>query len=217
MKRFIISICLLVLLNPVTVFAVDNLYVKAGAGFFNLQDKELKFHTQGKTFDAGERSFYTGFNLHAAIGKSFANGFAVELEYGYNEAERYEKEVAVGDVFVTSASYGTASIKTLMINGLFNLENSSSFTPYAGIGLGLGFVELGNEQSKAHNPHNLTDTNIAFQILAGVEVELSENFALISGYRYLNAGEVTQRYLDDAKVSLDMESHNFETGIKYSF
>ena len=219
MKKYIALIGLMVLLNPVTAFAVDNLYVKAGAGFFNLQDAELKFDVPGAEFDAGERTSDMGFNLHAAIGKNFAGGFAVELEYGYNEAKRDKKEVVddVTDTFIYTNAYGEASIKTLMINGLYNLENSSSFTPYAGIGLGLGFVELSNEQSFHHNTHNNTDTNFAFQLLAGVEVELSENFALISGYRYLNAGEVTQTYLDVESVSLDMNSHNFETSIKYSF
>ena len=219
MKRFIALIGLIIFLNPVTVFAGDGLYVKAGAGFFNLQDSNVEFETQGINLSVGRRTFDEGFNIHAAIGKNFTNGFAVELEYGYNEAERDKKEVfnLDKDVFEVTNSYGAASIKTLMINGLYNYENSSSFTPYAGVGLGLGFVELSNEQSKAHNTHQNNDTNFAFQFLAGLEYALTDNLALISGYRYLNAGEVTQKYLDFAEVSLDLESHNFESAIKYSF
>ena len=63
MKKFIAVIGLIVLLNPVVVFAEDNLYIKAGAGFFNLQDADVEFGTLGQTFNAGERTFDKGFNI----------------------------------------------------------------------------------------------------------------------------------------------------------
>lgn len=213
MKKFFALIGLMIFLNPATVFAGDGLYVKAGAGFVIMQNADVESEFHGSNGEIGFRSFETGFNLHAAIGKKFTTGFAVELEYGYNEADRDEKEV----LGVVSKSYGEASIKTLMINGLFNLENSTPFTPYAGVGFGIGFVELSNEQSHANNPHELTDSNFAFQLMLGAEYALTDKIALTSGYRYLNGGEVTQQYLDDAKVSLDLDSHNFESAIKYSF
>ena len=231
MKKYIALIGLLIFLNPVTVFAGNDMYVKAGAGFFNLEDSDVGLNYQGTDNHIGGVNFDGGFNLHAAIGKYFDNGLAVELEYGYNQtdADKFEGRefVSEGISFISyddDLNYKT-SINTLMVNGIYNLENSSSFTPYAGIGIGLGWVNIDSDYN------DLSGTNFAFQLLAGIAIDLTDQIALTTGYRYLDAGEVTK---DDSftvydrgtgallgsgegEYSTDLQSHNFEAAIKYSF
>lgn len=229
MKKFIAVIGLLVFLNPATVFAGDSVYVKAGAGFFNLEDAGTDFNFQGSDYDVGDVSFDGGYNLNAAVGNSFANGMAIELEFSYNKADADKlegREFSVKGLPVRSHDEdlrnSDVSIKTLMVNGLYNYKNSSAFTPYAGAGIGFGWINVDGKTT------DFSETNFAFQILAGVEYALTDNLALSTGYRYLNAGEIsdtgtitvsaaglTVDHTD--KYSLDLDSHNFEAGIKYSF
>lgn len=258
MKNFITLICLMFLLNPVAAFAQDavdqvavaqdavaqdavaqvavaqvavakkSLYVKAGAGFFNLEDEGLEFEYQGQEYDVAEISFDGGFNVHAAVGANLTNSLAVELEFGYNSADA---DKLTGKDFsyrgnsisgIDQSLDNDVSIKTLMVNGLYNLKNSSSFTPYAGVGIGFGWIDLES------NGGDYSETNFAFQLLAGVEVELTNSLALTTGYRYLDAGEIsgTGSYLvtdgvnyaaGDGEYSFGLTSHNFEAGLKYSF
>jgi opacity protein-like surface antigen len=233
MKKFIVLIGLMFLLNPMVVSAQEAVvkkgaYVKAGAGFFGINDADLAFNYQGTDYEIGKIENDMGFNLHTAVGKTFSNGAAIELEFGYNEsdADKFRGEdFSAGGVTVHTFDAeldAETSISTLMVNGLYNLKNSSIVTPYAGVGIGIGWAEIEGSRGEA------SGTNFAFQVLAGIDIALTDRLSLLTGYRYLDAGEISEdgafyltdgRYIAaaDGEYSFDLQSHNFEAGLKYSF
>jgi len=118
----------------------NNLYFKAGAGFSVLGDSDVKFADSVDEYDIGEGTFDKGFNLNLGFGRKFNNGLALELEFGYNKADLRElkgreftatHEDAEYDILTRDQKLqGDVNVKTLMVNGLYNYENSSIVTPY---------------------------------------------------------------------------------------
>jgi len=202
MKKSLLMVLLgsIFLLNTSPVFAGDNggTYLKVGAGVFVLEDSAFEI----EDIDFGDLTFETGYNLHGAVGTKFSNGLAVELELAYKDTDTDQYELAGMAVDIE----GEISITTLMVNGIYNLDNSTLFTPYAGLGIGIGWIESGG----------VDNTNFAFQVLAGVETEISSNLSLLTGYRYLTVGEFEDN-LYGYDLALDIDTHNFEAAIKYTF
>lgn len=230
MKRMLtILVAAVFMMNSSAGFASDSdWYIKGGAGFFIPEDADTEFEYQGKDYDIAELVFDKGFSLNTAAGITLGNGFGLELEFAYHNADLDKfkgKSFQYGDAAIATYDVdltGDTAIKTLMINGLYNLKNNSSFTPYAGVGIGLGWIDI------EANDEEHSDTNFAFQVLAGVEIALTDRIALGTGYRYLNAGEVSDDGEYTVRIgntlttvsgeySLDMDSHNLEAVLKYSF
>jgi len=216
MKRFIVL--LIVLLLPVQVFAGDR-YIKGNIGIFSLEDSTLNLASEDNDVDIGDVSSDTGFGINAAIGKSFANGFDLELEYGFKTADLDEAtpsdEVAeyTGDFEVDVD--GNVDIHSLMANAIYNFKSGASITPYAGAGIGLGFVNIDLDDAG-----DISDTVFAYQLMAGVAFNVSNNMDILAGYRYFGTSDITEDgtfYGYDVEGSATVDSHNFEVGLKYSF
>lgn len=109
---------------------------------------------------------------------------------------------------------------TLLANVYLDFHNSTAFTPYVGAGIGLAFNYLG------YDAHNLTrggrisfdkhQTNLAWQVGAGVAYHFTENIAVDLAYRYLNLGymELTR---DGGSVSLIPYNHEILLGLRVGF
>jgi len=240
MKRIclILAMCLFL---PLQVFASDGFYAKGTVGIFMLEDSDIDFTNEVGTYDVGSVSAHDGFGLSAAIGHSFSSGFDVELEYSYRETELDKLSGksfsdTFGETEITflqdDRDYGDSDqvfLKTLMANAIYNVKNNSIFTPYAGGGIGLGWLEL--EDGEFNN------TKFAYQLLAGVDAAVSKNVSVLVGYRYLGMGDISRVFqssghiigpedfakqlpdkiysVGEAETSLD--SHSIEVGLKYSF
>lgn len=233
-----LSVFLVVLLISISgqAFADDKYYWKGAIGLSVLEDSNVKFKDENGSYDIGKISADPGFALTTAIGRDMGKGFSAEVEFGYKKTD-YDKfkgksftypvnsrgtaELKIPDFELKDADVST---KTLMFNGLYNYNNASMFTPYGGVGIGIAWndVDVGNFEE--------SDTNFAWQLLAGVETEVANNLAVMVGYRYLSAGEFSieekitgtydsgkEKFDANGEGSFDLDSHTFEIGTKYSF
>jgi len=145
-------------------------YVKGGIGITRLEDYNLNFENAVGKFNFAKEEYNKGFTLNGAIGKELKYGFAVELELNYqkSDADQYiikEFEYKGLKQKVGDPKFdGDSSIQTFMVNGLYNLENSTQFTPYVGAGVGIAWIDI--QTNGVATFGKLSDTNLAYQALA---------------------------------------------------
>jgi opacity protein-like surface antigen len=148
-----------------------------------------------------------GFYLRADAGWSFLdwNGGAdddaltVGGGFGYQFTENLRADLRVdwaGDYNVAPGA--DLGISTVMGNLYFDIPTSTIITPYVGAGLGWGWTHL------SPGPD---DDGIAWGLTAGAAVNLTEQFAIDTGYRLR---------------SLDLDGpntyeHQVTTGIRFKF
>lgn len=87
---------------------------------------------------------------------------------------------------------GDISALMLLVNGWYDIHTGTPFVPYLGGGVGLGFTDVDARVQGA--PVNIgadgESTSFAFQVGAGVNYELTENFAIGIGYRFRGITDV---------------------------
>jgi opacity protein-like surface antigen len=119
----------------------------------------------------GSASFNTGARADVGLGYNINECFAVELETGvlWNEPKG-----GGGDLYQIP----------LLVNGIWNIQTHSAFTPYLGGGVGgaalkLDITDFGSD----------TAFTFAYQAIAGVKYALSEKLQLDLAYRFFGTLE----------------------------
>lgn len=191
MKKLLISAVLFVFCLGGIAEAGSGLYVKGNVGIFLPND----FDIEVEGIEVGELGVDTGIGFSGAVGHSFSKHLDIEGEFAYRTAD---------DEFDD-----TNSVKTLMVNAIFNLDSSLKINPYAGAGLGIAWLEDGGEPE-------FSATAFAYQLMAGVETGFTEQISGLIGYRFVGTGDA-QDDLSGYEFSTSLSSHNIDFGLKYSF
>ena len=123
-----------------------------------------------------------------------------------------------------------SSIKstTLMFNGYKDLGNFGRVTPYIGAGVGVAYNKM-TDVSFTGNPlltnqiQGDSRISLAWSLMAGVGVQLTERAILDVGYRYMDYGKAQSGQVDNlgnvnpvVRVS-DIAAHEFKVGLRYHF
>lgn len=207
MKKFFLVTFIVAIIFPQSVFAEDGIYLKGSVGLFSLDDSNFEYKNDVGHFDIGDFESKIGFGLSTAIGKSFNSGFDLELEYAYKEAklDKFSSHhpAQIPDVVLDSS----IQINSLMSNAIYNFRNTSVITPYIGAGIGVAWIDI----------EDFSDTEFAYQLLAGVALSVSKNTSITAGYRYFASKDISDNEINGSEESLSIDSHNFELGLKYSF
>lgn len=88
-----------------------------------------------------------------------------------------------------------SSFTTVLGNVYFDIPTETIFTPYVGAGIGYGWAESNDND----------DDGVAFGLMAGVEVNLTDNLSADVGYRYRQI------------LSEDVYDHEALAGLRFSF
>jgi opacity protein-like surface antigen len=147
--------------------------------------------------------------------------FRTELEYAYRSDFKYVKNPT--NTGIANASQ-TSKIQTLMLQGFYDIDISSKFTPYLLVGLGLAHHDfdfyartiLGGTVYSG----NTSNTELAWNIGLGVSYPISENIDLDLSYRYISLGNAkweSHAVGDRGYGDADFTSNEFLLGIRYSF
>jgi len=170
-----------------------------------------------------EFEYDTGLALDLAIGYKFGP-VRVEGELGYqkNDVDALKVTIpALGSVSVgTSGLPFSIDLKTtsLLLNGYFDFNNRSAFTPYLTAGLGVANLELTASASIDNINLNVSDDVyvFAYQIGAGIEYAINQNVSLDARYRYFATADPS--YDDfDSNVDVEFASHNLMLGARFTF
>ncbi len=141
----------------------------AGGAFTNL---DLQQTGPGPDDDGvTELTFETAPMIGAALGVSVTEDLRAEVELSYTTAL-----IAEWDGF--SLPGETSGYEVSLFGNLwYDFDTGSAITPYLGAGLGISYRET------SHPAGGLEVAGLAYQVGAGVRVDVADNVALDLGYR----------------------------------
>ncbi len=242
-KAFMLS----ALMGCVTLPAFANtddsktgLYVtgKMGASIVQMSGQQFVYSGFAEAGDNGTKngdSHRTGvFGGGLALGYDFANQFDIpvraELEFiardKANATYNIRNRVRNG-VTQTRDIKNQVKLNTLMVNGYYDIKNSSDFTPFVSVGLGYAAVDFKTTRVDVNNPgtsENYTNThtanNFAWSVGAGVNYAINEDWDMGLSYRYLDAGkaDITTAVGDGEHTSkIKVKTNDILLGLTYRF
>lgn len=205
-------------------------YVSATGSFVFANDLKKK----EKVFGEDLKKEY---ELKNSFGGSLAVGYIVdqwrvELE-GLYRKNKFNKEKASGSA--TPANNGTFDYKghsrnfALMANVYYDIPLDCNFSAYVGAGLGVAFNEIkltqidGIDAAYLKKINKTNSTLFAWQLMGGLQYEITENVTAFAGYRLFATGKPSYKTFDDAGKAVTRKfnkapfSHSIDLGIRYSF
>ncbi len=154
-----------------------------------------------------------GWLFGVAAGVRFTDNLRGEIELSSGAIGL--TDVTVDDA-VTFPVDGSASTTYLLGNLWFDIDTGSGFTPYIGAGLGAGFVSAEATSVAPAYSVDMSGWGWAYQVGAGVKVDVADNIALDLGYRYKAIVDADlEGGGDDAIVNIG--SHVIQAGLTFSF
>ena len=130
----------------------------------------------------------TGYALSFAFGRRHSNTLRSEIEIAIRGND-------LTDIVTTGAASveeddGRVNATSLMKNFIIDFTNDSRFTPYAGVGIGLSFVDVEQGQAPSFGFEQEDDrTLFSYQAIGGVATQLSSSTDFIVEYRFLGTSE----------------------------
>ncbi len=181
----------------------------------------------------------SAFGGSLALGFDFAPQFTVpvrtELEYAvFSRVEAQGRHRYSPQAYADNKQ--TYEIQTLFLNAYWDIDTGTPFTPYVGVGAGIGFIGTKWKGGYADNAKNYTNSgsssrrtvsNFAWNVGVGVGYDITENWTVDLGYRFVGLGSVktaSSTFTDmdgnlikeHAKTS-ELNQHQFALGFRYTF
>lgn len=156
-----------------------------------------------------------GLNMPAGDDGEFDNDavFSAAAGYHLNPNVRIEGELShrKNDGEDTSLGVlitGETKVTAALVNAYYDFKNTSRFTPYIGAGIGAahGKIELTGPGGSADEDDNA----FAWQGIAGVTYNLTNNVDLTTDYRYFDTANFDE-------IGADYSAHEIRAGVRYSF
>ena len=141
-----------------------------------------------------------GYALGGFAGYDNGGGFRVEGELAYRRNGLDEQDVG-GTI---QQLQGDVAALALMVNGFYELQSGASgFTPHIGAGIGMAKVSMIDTGLVGGATESNDDTVFAYQLIAGVDYELSPTMTLFADYRLFGTTNVqyTEAGGDDIEFS----------------
>lgn len=228
MKRALVAIAILsTLAFPVicpAAPAYPGAYVSGFLGINANSDTNVSSTDFVTNSDFNDRvEFDPGISIGGTAGYDFGI-VRLEGELSYKHAEI--KSVTDQNGFQFRNVDGSIGAQALMFNGFFDLHNNSRITPYLGGGIGFAGLYLsdttgidtsGGSAQRVILYGDSDDAVFAYQLGAGMEIDLNRFYSLDIGYRYF----VTDRATFDSDLGITtgmkFESHNANLGFRFKF
>ncbi len=205
-KLFVTPLVMAAVLAAAPAVAEESFYVGGSLAASSVSDYDFKKNnpnSQTRTIE-----FDSGFGLDGRVGYD-AGAVRVELELGF-------RGIDVDSVSPGSNASGDLNAYTAMLNGAYDLELESDFTPYIGIGVGALIVEGDVAYTSSSDGTTTEDKNFygaapAAQIGIGTAYAISESVDLIGGYDLLGAQS------DDGNEDNVILMHSVTFGLNVNF
>lgn len=115
------------------------------------------------------------------------------------------------------------SVRTLLLNVFYDWDLGTWYTPHIGFGIGYGrnhsSADLNDFATGIKETVSTTTDNIAWSLMAGVQLDAGENWFADVGYRYIDSGELALGPFSTG-VTLeadDVTRHDLMLGFGYRF
>uniref|UniRef100_UPI0038BDE955 outer membrane protein n=2 Tax=Novosphingobium TaxID=165696 RepID=UPI0038BDE955 len=193
----------------------DSWYVEADGGAMILENSEA---TIGGVENAATLDNKTGYDFGGIVGYDFG-GFRLESEVGYRSAQN--DSLTVGNTTFNrddDTLRGHARALSYMVNGLLDFGDDDGLQGFIGGGVGVANVKY--HIIKSFGGVDDSDTNFAWQAIAGVRAPLSKHWDVGLKYRFFNVNNVklTGNYaLAGVPVETRFRSHSLLGTLAYNF
>jgi opacity protein-like surface antigen len=202
--------------EPVPPIIGCGWYVSLFGGLSLLDDFKTDYSSSGISYSESLDT-KEGFVIGGAAGTCLNENLRtdVEVAYSHNRARDF-----------TGSPYdvdGDLESLTVLGNLWYDIKTGSMFTPYFGGGAGVGVVWGDyNYDPPLVPPGQIVDDSdlgLAFQLGAGVNINLTESFDLTLGYRFKGIVdlELDSTFLAATPHEGDLYSHNFIAGLVWKF
>lgn len=224
----LVSLLLLILcLAAPTQAMCYKIYVgaKAGPSFTTASDVHNSTNDVAGTpvGESSDSDVEAAFGAVAGVKWNADSMFPVrtEAEYMIRTLYNYHSDPAYRDLGVPMSSDVDLLIQTLLFNAYLDYNNSSAFTPYIGAGIGAAFLssKLTLHVPSVGNAIKRNDTvNFAAHVGGGAYWNITENWVLDAGYRFISFGPM--EWGDDAVAGIKSDmiySHEVLFSLRYEF
>ena len=143
------------------------------------------------------------------LGYKYGNHFRTEIEGTYRNVD--------GDSVSGTGAGGDVGAWSAMINGLYDFDTGSSFTPYLGLGAGVVRVDYDGISPVGGSRIDDADTLLAAQGIAGVAYAIRDNLDLTVDYRYLLAQDPEFRTDAGTGVDSEFQEQRIMIGLRFTF
>jgi opacity protein-like surface antigen len=193
-----------------------NFYLKPHAGISMVQDNDFGQSGVAAAGATGDGAYDTGWAAGLGFGYRYGNGWSAEIDWEYRTNDN--DSIAFSDA--TRFGDGNLASNILYLNGYYTFEpGNASWRPFVGAGLGwVQEIDLDLESGGSETSYS-GDGDIAWQLMAGVETDLAEDWRLQGELRYSRVSGVD---LDEeggsGRISdLDYEAWTIGVAVVYDF
>ena len=156
-----------------------------------------------------------GYNIGGSVGYQFGGPFRLEAEVVYrkNDVDSY----TLGGTRLTGAA-GDGSSLALMVNGFYDFNTGTAFTPYVGLGIGYARISADGITATGLGATNSDDDNkFAYQAIAGLAYALTPEVSLTADYRYFATQDPKFRLSNGTTIEGEYKTHNVMVGLMLRF
>ena len=202
LRRLALLVVLASLLAPVSATAsssASRYHVSINGLYLFETESDMSFTVNTGTPDR-ELKLEPGFGLLFAVGFGADVGIRNELEFGYRMSD-WDR---LDDVESITSS--------LMANGSYTFE-AGRLRPYVGAGVGIAIYAVEDDQQEfSSSDEDLDDLTLAFQVMAGVGIPMSEKVEARVGYRLFVTEDA-----DFGDIEMSNIAHSLEAGVLFRF
>ena len=169
---------------------------------------------------AGDASL-TGSGVDSEAG--FNAGWVGAAAFGHLHRTRVRAEVeiaargnGVGALAGSGGGSGRVRVWSLMVNGAYDIDTATPFTPYLGGGIGVASVEVDALMPIAGSKVADSATVFAYQAIAGLGYRLADRLHLFGDYRYFATSEAGLRTDGGTAIDAEYASHVVMIGLRWS-
>ncbi len=181
----------------------EGIYIKGNVGIGMAMDSDID--NMPDNAGTAKMTFDNGFIGTFAAGYDFAGPMRVEAEYGWqkNDLDTLSYSNRIGN-------FGQGDLKTqsVMVNGYYDIDTGSAWTPFIGAGLGWAKIDL----STPALPFGDNDDVFAYQFMGGVAYAINDQLSLDAQYRFFGTQDATIQGAD-----FSMNSNDIMVGVRYTF
>lgn len=179
-------------------------YISGALGLSQLRDLDISGSGINTEMDSKR-----GYALSGAYGFDYGNSWRAEGELSYRKSKV--------DGIAGGAGSGDAAAFGLMANGYYDFLSDSLWSPYLGAGIGAAQVSFDGVSPVGGSQIDKSDWALAYQGIAGVAYQVSDQAKLFTEYRYVATTGVDLRINSGVNVDADSQEHRFMVGMRWSF
>jgi OmpA-OmpF porin, OOP family len=150
-------------------------------------------------------------------------GWLTQGVVGYNYGSwRAEGELSYRSSGVTKVGGATGSgddmsVLAPMINGVYEFLPQSKWHPFVGLGIGAAYLDAGKVKKSGADAYHGSDWAFAYQGMAGVGYDLTDNVELKAQYRYFSTLDYDTKAANGTKLDSEYHDHAVMVGFVYKF